>query len=213
MYIEYRYISWCSIFPGIYNKNHFISKTNVWPNHFSLWMAFGSSWIPTPKITIVGAQSAYNDLAQNISTKNLRRVSENFFGGTFETLQHQQMLVEIEEETRGRLNINDVVNNLSKNDSYYTKSFISCLSAYNHSPIQTKKPRQKIPNDDAEKALVELMKRADIHFFVRKVNFEKLKRWPQISIKSLPYFSFFHFSYWLINRLKKIRKQRCVINW
>lgn len=127
--------------------------------------------------------------------QNLRRISESYFNGTFEIPQHQKMLIDIEKKTRGRSNINDVILKLltKSSESYCAKSFVQSLNAYIHSPIQRKAARKKIENDEAEKAFVELMKKNEFYFFVQKVTFDDLNRWPQMSIVSLPYFFFFNF--------------------
>lgn len=133
--------------------------------------------------------------------QHLRQASDCYFKGTFDVPQYQKMLIDIEKKTRGRLNLNDVSKSVLKNgnDAYYAKSFFSCLNAYIHSPIQTKKQRKEFEDENVQKAFENLMKRAEVHFFVQKVDFEELGRWPQISLVSSSYFSIFFLLFLIIN--------------
>lgn len=122
--------------------------------------------------------------------QNLRRVSECYFGGTFKNPILHEMIITIEKKTRNqRDTIENVINGFPKDKSYYAKSFLSCLNAYLHSPIQTKKPREPIHNAEAENALRNLVPRMAIFLFVQKVEFDKLGKWPKIAIVSLLVYS------------------------
>lgn len=60
------------------------------------------------------------------------------------------------------------------------RRFLSSLYAYIHSGIQT--TRMKIANPGVEQAFRKVCKKLPIQFFVRKVDYAKLNRWPNLSI-------------------------------
>lgn len=117
--------------------------------------------------------------------QNLRNVTESYFNGTFNNSNHLAFLMQVEKETRDSSSIEGVMQpHLKGKLAYYAKSFIGCLHAYIHSPIQTETPRKPIENKDAQTAFENLLKRMDIQFFIQKVNFEELGHWPQVAIVS-----------------------------
>lgn len=95
------------------------------------------------------------------------------------------MLIEVEKETRGHSTIEDIMKEYNKSKAYYTKSFDASLNAYLHSCVQTKKYRMPINNKEAESAFKELRKRLKPKFFVQKVNFDEMKKWPKTAIVSI----------------------------
>lgn len=116
---------------------------------------------------------------------HLKNMADCYFNGTFSNPKHIEMLIEIEKESRERLTIEDVLKRYkSTSKAYYATDFNGCLNAYLHSPIQRQKERTPIYEKEAHLAFKALQNRMKPKFFVQKVNFDELKRWPKSSIVS-----------------------------
>lgn len=115
--------------------------------------------------------------------QNLRKVSESYFQGTFSDPNMRRLLTAIERESVKGLEIEDIVERHLRKD-YYTQFLLSCLHAYIHSPIQTKGARIPIGDEASEIAFRNIANKLKIQFFVQKVDFNVLNRWPRTAIVS-----------------------------
>lgn len=113
----------------------------------------------------------------------MKKIAENYFNGSFADQKHHEMLI-IAERKIDQKTIEEIAKELSIENAYYGNNFLDCIHAYIHSPIQTKNKRKPIENKLAESAFQNIIKRMNIYFFIQKVDFDKLKRWPNSSIVS-----------------------------
>lgn len=122
----------------------------------------------------------------NYMNPNMKSMAQCYFNGTFTNSEHIKMLIELEKLTRSGSTIENVLHLCVKTSkSYHAKSFYGCIHAYLHSYIQTRKARKTIENDEAESSFKMLQNQMNIHFFVQKVNFDDLEKWPKTAIVSI----------------------------
>lgn len=126
----------------------------------------------------------------------LRRIAHCYFTGRFDDRNMQAILIDINVATMHMRTVSsNAIDKISQKlfcssrKLRYTKSFMDCLHAYIHSPIQTQQARIPMDSIAAESAFRNFARKIKIRFFVQRVqSFDQLHRWPKSAIVSVCFF-------------------------